>query len=752
MATLFLHPDCKELQNIHPPELIRQRHNDSVNFRTFFFGSFIALTAGATAPASGGLTWRPLNEPGSGGWLTSLRPHPKNPAHLLLGGDMLGIGVSHDAGAQWTGGYGLHSWEIGDITFHPEEDNEVWAGTMSGPYVSRDGGMTWESKRQGLPEVSGGFYTAPIQRILFDPANTRRLLAFAGTYRGWQSPGSPKFGFVWQSLDGGETWSELAAIRAFRNITWADADRSWKRLYAVVQNQGVFTSEDRGKTWKAASAGLPADANIRMVAVHPQNGDTAWVAAGNHPPSKDSKELEPGGVYQTTDGGKNWKRTSQGLPTDKGTNANQTARFQAIAVSPVDPRHLATSDTSWNNDAVYHSADGGLTWTRVLDKKRYPEIGVAYPAGMGATVITFDPVQAGTFYVANSETVLRTTDRGATWTDITASLSTPGTNTAWSGHGYSGLCSTRVIFNPFRSGSAILTAMDAGKHIRSDDNLQSWFFYQNGFSQPWGGGNDAAFAAPEGKIVYLAVGQHGGQGAIARSDDGGLTWREFKGASQGLPGNAEATAVHCDPTQPDRAWAVMGGTLFATTDGGENWSKFKDISGVTTLGKVAGAAFPFYVGCKAGVLVTQDGRTFELLPDSPASPSRIHVTASAPGRPYAVRHRTEDAGVYHWNGTAWKQIFKNSHAYDIAVHPAHPNRMAVATHDDPYHDRSRASGVWITDDGGTTWNQANDGLSCLRGKAIAFDPHQPDRLLFGSFGRGFFQALWPDATALGSHP
>ncbi len=706
----------------------------------------ISLAVSGTAYSSG-LRWEPLNEPGSGGWLTALRVNPKSPNHMILGGDMLGLGTSKDGGQTWNGGFGLASWEIGDVTFHPKNSEVVWAGTMSGPVVSRDGGVTWESKRKGLPEIAGGFYSAPIQKILIDPANTDRLLAFAGSYRGWESPGSPKFGYVWESLDGGESWHDFSAVRPYRSITWVDADRDWKRLYAVVQNRGVSTSDDRGKTWKDANTGLPEGSNIRMVAVHPTDANTAWAAAGNSP-AKEGKSLLPGGIYQTTDGGLTWNRTGTGLPARSGTNPNFTTRFQAIAVSPADPLQLATSDTSWDHNAVYHSGDGGATWTQVLDGAQQKGIPTAYPAGMGATVITFDPVNPDVFFIANSETVLRTGDRGKSWSDLTASPVAREPVKSWRGHGYSGLCSTGVVFNPFRPGSVIITSMDAGKHLRSDDDLAAWTFAGSGFSQPWGGANDAAFAKPDGQIVYLAVGQHGGQGAVGRTDDGGRTWKEFQGPAFGLPSGskAEASAVHCDPDKPDYAWAIMGRQLFSTEDGGKSWRKIPEIEGATKLGKINGQAFPFYVGGKSGIFLTRDGRKFDLMPGSPASPASIRVMEAAPDHPYAVKHRSEDGGVFRFDGNSWKRFFDKPHASDIAVNPQNPKRLAVATNDDPFHDVSNASGVWISEDAGATWQQSNDGLSCLRGLTIAFDPHRPDRLIFGSFGRGFFQTSWPASS------
>jgi hypothetical protein len=120
------------------------------------------------------------------------------------------------------------------------------------------------------------------------------------------------------------------------------------------------------------------------------------------------------------------------------------------------------------------------------------------------------------------------------------------------------------------------------------------------------------------------------------------------------------------------------------------------------------------------------------------------VPVAAPDHPLVVKHRANDGGVYQWQGSEWKRIFDQTYAFDVAVHPTNPQRIAVSTSDDPYHDISRATGVWLSEDGGVTWHQSNDGLSCTRGKTIAFDPHRPERLVFGSFGRGFFHATWPE--------
>ena len=105
----------------------------------------------AAAEAQPSITWTPLREPGSGGRLTSMAVSPHDSMHVLLGGDMLGIGVSFDRGDSWQATFGLLNWEIADFTFHPSKSNVVWAATMGGPYISRDRGVTWECRRTVCP-------------------------------------------------------------------------------------------------------------------------------------------------------------------------------------------------------------------------------------------------------------------------------------------------------------------------------------------------------------------------------------------------------------------------------------------------------------------------------------------------------------------------------------------------------------------------------------------------------------------------
>jgi hypothetical protein len=116
--------------------------------------ALLALTGAARSAPD--IRWQPLREPGCGGWVTSLVVSPFDSSRLLVGGDLLGIGVSTDRGDSWRPALGLGSWEICDFTWHPTDPEVVWVGTYSGPHVSHDGGLTWQERRKGFPAVSDG--------------------------------------------------------------------------------------------------------------------------------------------------------------------------------------------------------------------------------------------------------------------------------------------------------------------------------------------------------------------------------------------------------------------------------------------------------------------------------------------------------------------------------------------------------------------------------------------------------------------
>ena len=156
-------------------------------------------------PSETALSWQPLNEPGIGGRIDSITVSPHNSARILAGGDILGTRLSTDGGDRWSTTSGWLNYEIADFTWHPQNPDIVWAGTLSGPHISTDSGQSWTAKRTGFPDIHSGQYSAPIEKILFDP-DSNHLLAFGGDHRQLKYERDIlNYGIVWVSKNEGES-------------------------------------------------------------------------------------------------------------------------------------------------------------------------------------------------------------------------------------------------------------------------------------------------------------------------------------------------------------------------------------------------------------------------------------------------------------------------------------------------------------------------------------------------------------------
>ncbi len=88
---------------------------------------------------------------------------------------------------------------------------------------------------------------------------------------------------------------------------------------------GIYKSEDAGKTWK--NMGLEKTGRIGRIIVHPTNPDIVYAAALGHTYGPQQER----GVYKTIDGGKTWKRI---FFVDENTGAAE------LAMDPKNPDRL----------------------------------------------------------------------------------------------------------------------------------------------------------------------------------------------------------------------------------------------------------------------------------------------------------------------------------------------------------------------------------------------------------------------------
>ena len=740
------------------------------------------------------LHWSILPVPGSGGRMTSIRQSPLDPKQLVLLGDMLGVGVSDDGGASWkAGGFGLLSYEMGDATFDPAKPGVVWVGSMSGPARSADGGVTFEPRRGGMGDTSGGSFTSPVERVLFDPNDPGRLIAFGGSSRKWRQDAKPysEFGRVWQSTDDGESWSLLCSFTPDGSVPRDATDEYMMNINAMTflagsstdllasafrtgefVGTGIYRSTDGGRTWMPSSKGLPHGSVMRIIA-HPTDPKIAFAALGSNFP-EGAKTAAPGGIYKTTDGGLSWTSISNGLTQLPGPDRFVASRYQGFGVCPQNPDRMVAWDAGWAAGISYLTTDGGAHWeptatrrhvigdeiklreSQVKAMEGHPiqdyEPLTPYTSGFSMENVSWSATDPNLVFASGVSYACKSTDGGRTWQEL---LSAPEGESAygpaWRGTGYNGLVATDITFDPSTPGKYIVQAMDTGRVWLTTDGGSSWTLHCSD-PESWGGGRVSAFSA-DGKMAYAALGQEKFNG-VARSADGGKHWDVLYGPDHGLPAKGspgEPGGLAVDPRDGRRAFVELEDKLWRTDDGGDTWRSVYEAEG---LGRVVSDPIDpsrLLLGSKAGVLrypIDGDAGAVESL----GGPTGSYIAGDPSGVIYATEFRgPNNGGLWRRDPQSgvWTRIFADAFANGVAIDPSNPRRLAVVTDDHPYRDRTGATGVYLSDDGGRTWAAADDGLPVLRGQPIAFDPHDPAHLVVGTGGRGWFQTRWPEGMALG---
>ena len=213
-----------------------------------------------------------------------------------------------------------------------------------------------------------------------------------GPFRGGRScavtgvPGKPNLfyfgatgGGIWKTLDGGRSWANISDGffgGSIGSISVATSDPNV--LYVgggevtvrgnVSFGNGLWKSEDAGKTWK--SAGLEKSRHIARIRIHPSNPDIVYAAVLGDL----FKPTEERGVYKSTDGGKSWKKV---------LFSNADAGAVDLVIDPTNHRILYAS--TWNvrrtpyslssggeGSALWKSTDSGDTWSNISSNKGLP--------------------------------------------------------------------------------------------------------------------------------------------------------------------------------------------------------------------------------------------------------------------------------------------------------------------------------------------------------------------------------------------
>jgi photosystem II stability/assembly factor-like uncharacterized protein len=325
--------------------------------------------------------------------------------------------------------------------------------------------------------------------------------------------------------------------------------------YARTDVGGVYRRDSATGPWVALNdwvAGLDngfMDLGVLSVGLDPADPDRVYLACGQY--------LEwwapPARFMSSSDRGATWSNIA--LPFKLGGNLNGRGTGERLAVDPHDGTRIFLGTSA---DGLWRSTDRGATWTRLT---------AFTPAA--TTFVLCDPDHAGTLYVGAAQTdgptLWKSTDRGETWAAVEGQPS--------------GLFALQGKLDP--AGDLFLTYSDQlGPNGVTSGAV--WKYSAAGtwtnLNVPTGQGGFGGVAVDPnlpGRVVVSTLSRWWPGDEIYRSNDGGQTWTGvLYGTSRDYSSAPWAATlaphwlsdVEIDPFDSGRASFVTGYGLYSTSN------------------------------------------------------------------------------------------------------------------------------------------------------------------------------------------
>ncbi|PWT79373.1 MAG: glycosyl hydrolase [Acidobacteria bacterium] len=473
-------------------------------------------------------------------------------------------------------------------------------GRASGVYKTVDGGDSWQKIVQGLPKVMGRIGIT----ISADP---NRLYALVEC--------NPNGG-LYRSDDAGKSWKLVNSSWDLISRPWyymrlegdpADSDIIW------IMNSQVYRSVDGGKTFSRVNIAHPDEHDIW---INPKTPNTLII--GND-----------GGATVSFDGGRTWS-TQQNQPTGQFYRVNVDDRFpywvyggqqdSTTVGIPSATEHGTITERDWypvgggesgfvdfdkRDPSLIYAGSWGGQITEFDQSRKYAREMMAYPKiGFGLALrerkyrfnynapIVVSRHDKKVIYHA-AQKLLRTEDRGISWTEVSPDLTRPTDKTQGIGGG------------PFWPEGEIYDTITYVAESPHDRKVL------------WTGSDD---------------------GVIALTRDGGGTWQRFS-----LPGLSDALINEIEVSPHDPATAYVAASrykfndyrpqIFKTNNFGQSWERIVDGISAESWSRVVREDPKrkglLYAGTETGVFVSlDDGKHWESLqlnmPVTPITDLQVH--------------------------------------------------------------------------------------------------------------------------------
>lgn len=521
-------------------------------------------------------------------------------------------------------------------------------------------------------------------------------------------------------------------------------------VWYIAARDGVYRSEDRGETWSVASR----ITDVIGLTVDPTDPRRLY--------ARRETAMQTPNVLRSTDGGETWQPLTSGLVYERFYGVVPAA----LLVDPRNPRELLLASACIYDDCraggLYHSSDGGDTWTRGS--------GLQWPSSL-----TRDPLSPDTIYASDIfRGSARSDDNGRTWTGIGSPvpsrvaiadpfdparrygigpgsvLITQNAGRTWEGKDVRLLAGSGI--GPWNHGTLdvdpktgrLFLGTNGGEGsgvYRSGDRGANWLPIENEGREP---ANGLLFDDATGKLTIATV------TGVYRAN--GIPWGGWSELQVGHATHlARKVAVH--PRQPGTLFTIGFNRLFRSDDYGATWRAAA--GAMPLIDNEARQALELAIDAAgdAYVVVSNIVDPDRLLRLPAGSPDWIDLgergsgplvaDPSVPGTVYTGPLVTRDGG------TTWEPFADLPYTAHLTIDPTNPRRLFAAL----------SYGVSESTDGGRTWVRHFEEV--LASSDVVISPTDPrvvtflgrrfnDRYVFRTTDGGVTWTTYPPATTDGS--
>ena len=323
--------------------------------------------------------------------------------------------------------------------------------------------------------------------------------------------------------------------------------------YFGATGGGIWKTTDGGREWENISDGYFGGS---MGAISVSKSDPNVIYVGGGEKTVRGNVSSGYGMWKSVDAGKTWK--SLGL--------EKSRHIPRIAIHPTN-HDIVYAGVMGNlykptqERGVYKSTDGGKTWRKTLFSNEHA----------GVVDLQIDPTNPRILYASTwrinrtpyslnsggeGSALWKSTDSGETWTEISKHKGFPTDTLGIIGVSVSPVNNQRVW--------AIVENKDKGGLYKSDDGGETWSYVnsdRNLRQRAWYYTRVYADTKDVDKLYVLNVRYH-------KSTDGGKTF-----SSHGAP-HGDHHDLWIAPDNPDRMVIGDDGGAQVTYDGGETWSTY----------------------------------------------------------------------------------------------------------------------------------------------------------------------------------